>query len=209
MVIHVCDESKNLKQDFLCPRDLLVSEMKYFAEYLSLEPQRWEEVDISVHCDVQIFDWLMRYVKRDVTNNDDKVPKLEPNNVISILISSDFLRMDSLVTKCIEYCHENMSAIVSTPCNMNCINDRLVTRISKLFNHTELDAIKDRKDKFKSMVWYDRYGVVFACMNYCYVVVWYGMVWYGMCGLVWFGISPLDIWLCIKSRPVRWQCSRP
>ena len=50
--------------------------MKYFAEYLSLEPQRWEEVDISVHCDVQIFDWLMRYVKRDVTSNDDKVPNL-------------------------------------------------------------------------------------------------------------------------------------
>ena len=65
-----------VKQDFLCPRDLLVCEMKYFAEYLSLEPQRWEEVDISVHCDVQIFYWLMRYVKRDVTNNDDKVQKL-------------------------------------------------------------------------------------------------------------------------------------
>ena len=65
-----------VKQDFLCPRDLLVSEMKYFAEYLSLEPQRWEEVDISVHCDVQIFDWLMKYVRRDATNSDDKVPKL-------------------------------------------------------------------------------------------------------------------------------------
>lgn len=65
-----------MKQDFLCPRDLLVNEMKYFAEYLSLEPQRWEEVDISVHCDVQIFDWLMRYVKRDVTNSDDVVPGL-------------------------------------------------------------------------------------------------------------------------------------
>ena len=65
-----------VKQDFLCPRDLLVSEMKYFAEYLSLEPQRWEEVDISVHCDVQIFDWLMKYVKRDMTNVDEKVPNL-------------------------------------------------------------------------------------------------------------------------------------
>lgn len=150
MVIHVCDESKNLRQDFSCPRDLLVKEMKYFAEYLSMEPQRWEEVDISVHCDVQIFDWLMHYVKRSIANNEDTVPKLEPNSVISILISSDFLRMDSLVTKCIHYCHENMSAILSTPCNMNCINDRLATRISKLFNHTELDAVKDRKDKFKS-----------------------------------------------------------
>lgn len=155
MVIHVCDESKNLKQDFTCPRDLLISEMRYFAEYLSVEAQRWEEVDISVHCDVQIFDWLMKYVKRQLhdktkTGAEEKKPKLEPNNVISILISSDFLKMDALVTECIHFCHENMSAIVATPCNMNCINDKLVTRIAKLFNHNELEAIKDRKDKFKS-----------------------------------------------------------
>lgn len=32
------------------------------------------------------------------------------------------------VQECIEYCHGNMSAIVSTPCNMNCINDKLVGR---------------------------------------------------------------------------------
>ncbi|KAL4223524.1 hypothetical protein ACF0H5_016995 [Mactra antiquata] len=147
MVIHVCDEAKNLKQDFQCPRDLLVQEMKYFAEYLSTDAQRWEEVDISVHCDVQIFEWLMKYVKR---SDHAEKPKLEPNNVISILISSDFLKMDSLVQECIEYCHGNMSAIVSTPCNMNCINDKLVGRISDLFTHNEADDIKDRKDKFKS-----------------------------------------------------------
>lgn len=32
------------------------------------------------------------------------------------------------MTECIHFCHENMSAIVATPCNMNCINDKLVTR---------------------------------------------------------------------------------
>lgn len=72
MVIHVCDETKNLKQDFTCPRDLLVKEMRYFAEYLTLEPQRWEEVDISVHCDVQIFDWLMNYVRRNSAGEGSK-----------------------------------------------------------------------------------------------------------------------------------------
>ncbi|XP_056008643.1 SANT and BTB domain regulator of class switch recombination-like isoform X5 [Ostrea edulis] len=149
MTIHVCDEAKNLKQDFHCPRDLLVQEMKYFAEYLSTDAQRWEEVDISVHCDVQIFDWLMKYVKRSSRDSPEK-PKLEANNVISILISSDFLKMDTLVQECIEYCHENMSAIVATPCNMNCINDKLVGRIADLFTHNEADDIKDRKDKFKS-----------------------------------------------------------
>ena len=64
-----------VKQDFQCPRDLLVQEMKYFAEYLSTDAQRWEEVDISVHCDVQIFEWLMKYVKRGTSESLDK-PRL-------------------------------------------------------------------------------------------------------------------------------------
>jgi len=59
-----------VKQDFTCPRDLLVQEMRYFAEYLSTDSQRMEEVDISVHCDVQIFDWLMKYVKRSTRENN-------------------------------------------------------------------------------------------------------------------------------------------
>ncbi|XP_066033974.1 SANT and BTB domain regulator of class switch recombination isoform X2 [Chamaea fasciata] len=151
MVIHVCDEAKNLKEDFVCPRDLLISEMKYFAEYLSVDAQRWEEVDISVHCDVHIFDWLIRYVKRNSKESEaNEMPTLEPSNVISILISSEFLKMDSLVEKCIHYCHENMNAIVATPCNMNCINANLVTHIADLFRHNEVEELKDKRDKFKS-----------------------------------------------------------
>ncbi|KAM6128169.1 SANT and BTB domain regulator of class switch recombination [Pterocles gutturalis] len=151
MVIHVCDEAKNLKEDFVCPRDLLISEMKYFAEYLSVDAQRWEEVDISVHCDVHIFDWLIRYVKRNTKDSEaNEMPTLEPSNVISILISSEFLKMDSLVEKCIHYCHKNMNAIVATPCNMNCINANLVTHIADLFRHNEVEELKDKRDKFKS-----------------------------------------------------------
>ncbi|XP_054100921.1 SANT and BTB domain regulator of class switch recombination isoform X17 [Callithrix jacchus] len=150
MVIHVCDEAKNLKEDFICPRDLLISEMKYFAEYLSMDAQRWEEVDISVHCDVHIFNWLIKYVKRNTEENKDgEMPTLEPGNVISILISSEFLQMDSLVEQCIQYCHKNMNAIVATPCNMNCINANLLTRIADLFTHHEVDDLKDKKDKFR------------------------------------------------------------
>ncbi|KAK0139313.1 hypothetical protein N1851_024050 [Merluccius polli] len=151
MVIHVCDEAKNLKQDFTCPRDLLVKEMRYFAEYLSVDSQRWEEVDISVHCDVHIFDWLMNYVRRNTpAQGNREKPRLEPSNVISILISSEFLKMDTLVEECIQYCHKHMSAIVATPCNMNCINSNLAMRIADLFNHNEADDVRDKKDKFKS-----------------------------------------------------------
>ena len=60
ITIHVCDDAKNLKKDFTCPRDLLLREMKYFQDYLSTDIQKWEDVDISVHCDIKIFDWLIQ-----------------------------------------------------------------------------------------------------------------------------------------------------
>ncbi|GFR58686.1 hypothetical protein ElyMa_000037800 [Elysia marginata] len=191
MVIHVCDEAKNLKKDFHCPRDLLVQEMKYFAEYLSTDAQRWEEVDISVHCDVQIFDWLIKYVKRGSKEVQEE-PKLVKKDFhcprdllvqemkyfaeylstdaqrweeVDISVHCDVQIFDWLIKyvkrgskevqeepklECIKFCHKNMSTIVSTPCNMGCINDRLLTRIADLFNHNEADEVKDRKDKFKS-----------------------------------------------------------
>nr|XP_048291322.1 SANT and BTB domain regulator of class switch recombination isoform X4 [Myodes glareolus] len=82
--------------------------------------------------------------------DQDTVSKAEPGNVISILISSEFLKMDSLVEQCIQYCHRNMNAIVAAPCNMNCINANLLTRIADLFTHNEIDDLKDKKDKFRS-----------------------------------------------------------
>ena len=72
-----------VKQDFTCPRDLLVQEMRYFAEYLSTDTQRMEEVDISVHCDVQIFDWLMKYVKK-TTRETTSSPSLGKSMVSQV-----------------------------------------------------------------------------------------------------------------------------
>ena len=42
-----------------------------------------------------------------------------------------------------------MNAIVATPCNMNCINANLLTRIADLFTHNEVDDLQDKKDKFR------------------------------------------------------------
>lgn len=61
VVIHVCDESKKKTQDFKCERTLLLQHMKYFEKYLA-DQKSLDEIDISVHCDIQIFDWLMNYV---------------------------------------------------------------------------------------------------------------------------------------------------
>ena len=112
-------------KDFTCPRDVLIKEMRYFNDYLSSpESKQWEEVDISVHCDVSVFHWLMSYAKRglkegpcgETLDTPLKPPQLgirkgqsssilllvcstESSNAISVLISSDFLKMDALVSK--------------------------------------------------------------------------------------------------------------
>jgi len=69
--------------------------MKYFEKYLT-EATSVEDIDISVHCDIKIFEWLMRYLKfkesdSQFQSKDEPIPKLDIKNVISILISSDFL----------------------------------------------------------------------------------------------------------------------
>ena len=69
--------------------------MAYFEKYLS-DSKNLDDIDISVHCDINIFDWLMRYVYK-------KEPKLEIKNSISILISSDFLQMGKLVDESLDF----------------------------------------------------------------------------------------------------------
>ena len=70
------------KKDFTCPRDLIVEEMQYFADYLSTDVHVYDDVDISVHCDIGIFDWLMQYTKRglleDTAGNAISVPLNKP-----------------------------------------------------------------------------------------------------------------------------------
>ena len=161
ITIHVCDEAKGVRQDFTCPRDLLLSEMKYFQDYLSPDTQKWEDVDISVHCDVKIFDWLIKYVKRNV-QTDLEIPGLEESNVVSILISSDFLKMNDLVDQCIDFFFKHIDEILALPCNMNCINDQLVGRISSLFSLSALEEVKDKKDKFKSKLFTKKIQELFS-----------------------------------------------
>jgi hypothetical protein len=83
IIIHVCDENKKMTKDFKCEKALLVTHMKYFEKYLS-ESKTLDDIDISVHCDIGIFDWLMRFIHK-------REPLIEIKNAVSILISSDFL----------------------------------------------------------------------------------------------------------------------
>ncbi|CAG4931660.1 unnamed protein product [Colias eurytheme] len=148
--IHVCDEVKGLKKDFRCPQKLLVSKMGYFADVTA--GQRLEDMDISVHCDIQIFDWLMRWVKRDSILVADW-PLLDPHNVVPILVSASFLQMEPLLHDCLIYCHAHMNDIVKTTTNLACLSDALLTRLAAMYTNAELESIRDRKDKVQSRLY--------------------------------------------------------
>lgn len=91
VVIHVCDEVKGVSRDFNCQQKLLVAKMGYFADVTA--GQRLEDMDISVHCDLQIFEWLMRWVKRE-TVSQEMWPILDSTNVVPILVSASFLQVN-------------------------------------------------------------------------------------------------------------------
>jgi hypothetical protein len=145
--IHVCDEVKNIKKDFRCPQKLLIQKMCYFADVTA--GQKLEEMDISVHCDVVIFDWLMRWVKKDMIKKSEW-PILEANNVIPIMVSASFLQMDPLLENCLSYCHTNMSEILKTTTILTCLNDNLLTKLADLYTNVDIESIKDKKDKIQS-----------------------------------------------------------
>ncbi|XP_076256247.1 SANT and BTB domain regulator of class switch recombination isoform X2 [Rhynchophorus ferrugineus] len=145
--IHVCDEVKNMKRTFVCNQKLLVEKMGYFAEVTL--GQKLEEMDISVHCDIGIFEWLMQWVKKESLLEADW-PQLDSQCVIPILVSAAFLQMEPLLHDCLLYCHQHMNEILRTATNLNCLNDSVLTRLAAMYTNTEVESIKDRKDKIQS-----------------------------------------------------------
>ena len=47
IVIHVSDEKKNMKKNYQCKKGLLLKEMKYFENHLTMSDSA-EDIDISV-----------------------------------------------------------------------------------------------------------------------------------------------------------------
>ena len=55
-------------------------------------------------------------------------PSLQPENVVSILVSASFLKMDPLVAVGLRYVHANMNKILAATHNINCLGEPLLSR---------------------------------------------------------------------------------
>ena len=146
VTIHVLDESRDLKSDFNCGRSLLVSEMKYFAEYLPEEESALNEIDISVHCDVDIFGWLMKWVKRHETPDQFSLTQA---NIIPVLVSADFLQMDQLVNYAAQQTAEFIAKV-----NLKVLSKTLIDKVANHMTATSAEQVEDepiREDIYKRL----------------------------------------------------------
>ena len=62
------------------------------------------------------------------SSSQDIYPSLQPENVVSILVSASFLKMEPLVTVGLRYVHSNMNKILSATHNINCLGEPLLSR---------------------------------------------------------------------------------
>lgn len=108
-------------------------------------------MDISVHCDIQIFEWLMKWVKK--SPNSDSCPPLDPINVIPILVSASFLQMEPLLLDCLSFCHSRLTDVVRFSSNLTCMNDSIVSRLAAMFTNAELEMVRDKKERIIPRLW--------------------------------------------------------
>lgn len=117
--------------------------MKYFESHLTSLTNE-DEVDISVHCDIGVFEWLAQYME-----DTKKAECLDANSVVSILISSEFLQIHSLVDECLRYLVANLNKVIRLPIDLSCLSSDIVRRLSEKFVDEDLEGLRDRRGRLQ------------------------------------------------------------
>jgi len=141
IIIHVRDDIKGQTRDFSCAKSILLSNMAYFKAYLN----DLQKVDISVLCDIHVFDWLMKFVKNPIAE-----PAFDLRSSLSILISADFLGMSHLTRLALDYIARNISDIIHQPLDLECVNESLLNKLANKFTDLEMELLIDPSDKMMS-----------------------------------------------------------
>jgi hypothetical protein len=146
VVIHVFDEYRKSSKEFQCQRDLLLAKMKYFQAYLN-EANEHDEIDISVHCDVEIFELLMEYMHQ---RDHEWRPRITLENIASILVSSEFLQMEELVEECVAFISGRVQDFMMLRVDFGCLSDATIAKIASNCTPEQLQTLHDPKDKILS-----------------------------------------------------------
>lgn len=127
-----------MQRDFKCQFDVLLKYMKYFGSALK-SINEGDDFDVTVHCDAKIFQWLLLYIEKEERKTHPRCrffeienerisadyraekPIIKVDNIISILISADYLRIPRLVDDCLDFFVANMNAILDLKIDLSCI----------------------------------------------------------------------------------------
>jgi hypothetical protein len=93
---------------------ILLREMQYFEICLQDKIFIQNIIEIDVHCDVLVFELLMGYIITKHIQLGLIIVNIfiDAKNITSVLISSFFLKMGELVTKCLEFMNHNLNNII-------------------------------------------------------------------------------------------------
>ncbi|KAG2450589.1 hypothetical protein HYH02_004429 [Chlamydomonas schloesseri] len=110
-VVRVVDPGRlGTAREFTVGLQELVSGMRYFADLVaqkaSCSQGREGPLEISVHCDVEVFAWLVRYVTGAVSRD-----QLNVEQVLALLIAGNFLQMDGLVSDCLTFMAQHLPEV--------------------------------------------------------------------------------------------------
>eukprot|EP01105_Mastigella_eilhardi_P028429 TRINITY_DN935_c0_g1_i2.p1 TRINITY_DN935_c0_g1~~TRINITY_DN935_c0_g1_i2.p1 ORF type:complete len:468 (+),score=124.08 TRINITY_DN935_c0_g1_i2:1379-2782(+) len=133
IVIHVVDKSTGQLRDFRCDRDVLCQSTTYFRELLA----QHEVVDVTVHCNVTIFAWLVQYIHACAPAQR---PTLDVKNVITVLISAEYLGIAQLVDECLDVVKQRIGDIAELRINMNTLPTHVQESIAKLFSVEDVEC---------------------------------------------------------------------
>ncbi|KAG2493747.1 hypothetical protein HYH03_007970 [Edaphochlamys debaryana] len=110
-VVRVSDPARpGTTRDFTCSVASLTQGMRYFQGVVDKAQlnRTTSPLEISVHCDVAVFEWLLGYCTGKHSRAD-----IAPERVLPLLISSHFLQMDALVSDCLSVMAEQLPAVAA------------------------------------------------------------------------------------------------
>ena len=139
--IEVVDPNGSTKK-FYCSFQLLTSGMPYFRKVFGkVDNSKFhkKDVDISVQCDISVFDILLEYVQNsDYLILENK--RVDHKTLIGLLIASDHLGMTGFFEIALEYFSKNLGNIVKKVSNLHHITDSIFVRLVKLKKNSVLEC---------------------------------------------------------------------
>ena len=123
-----------------------------------------EGIEITLTCNLEAFKFVIRYLEAPEADDQDDLIEKELNqaNVLNVLVTSDFLKLDhvfEVVWR--EYFMPNFAEIINKcQLNLSGVCSRIVADTAKRISLTELLKVKDRPDKFLSNVFRRRIDIL-------------------------------------------------